>query len=69
MELPATCVESCTKTCNAVLEKYSSTIVSTTGYRLDPADAQRLLRSCQRNCATECTKPGKAFDFVIPYRK
>jgi hypothetical protein len=30
---------------------------------------ERVMKSCTRQCAYECAKPGKAYDFVVPYRQ
>lgn len=30
---------------------------------------ERVMRGCTRQCAYECAKPGKAYDFVVPYRQ
>ena len=39
-----------------------------TGYRMEADYAERSERSCTRACVAECLKPGRTFDFSLPFR-
>ncbi len=62
------CVPACRAACDAALEAHAALTRATTGYALAPDDAGRLAKACTRTCAVECTKPGRAFDFGVPFR-
>jgi hypothetical protein len=62
------CVPACRGACDGALEAHAALTRATTGYALASDDAARLGKSCARTCAVECTKPGRAFDFAIPFR-
>lgn len=68
-DLKETCRSSCQSACIDTLTGYATALTEESGFRLLDKDQERLLKSCTRNCSYECSKPGKAFDFVIPYRK
>lgn len=68
-DLKPVCKESCANTCSAGLAKWAKTAMSKTGFALTPGDAGRLVRACTRECAYNCAKEGKSYDFVAPYRK
>jgi hypothetical protein len=62
------CVPACRGACDGALDAHAALTRATTGYALASDDAARLGKSCARTCAVECTKPGRAFDFAIPFR-
>lgn len=68
-ELKEACVVPCAKACNLAMDAYAADNERRTGYRIDPKDVARLVRSCERSCAYECSKPGKTFDFTVPFRR
>lgn len=63
------CISSCGTACEAAFEAYAAEYKQRMGYVLDEKDRVRLLKNCKRSCAYECTKGGKAYDFVVPYRR
>jgi hypothetical protein len=68
-DLKDACTTACQGSCSGTVQAYAASLVERTGLRLLPKDQERLQRSCVRNCAYECSKPGRAFDFVVPWRK
>ncbi|KXZ52827.1 hypothetical protein GPECTOR_8g210 [Gonium pectorale] len=68
-DLKETCRSACEAACSEALDTYSQRVTQESGFALLPSDKARMTKSCGRNCQYECAKPGKAFDFVIPYRK
>jgi hypothetical protein len=68
-DLKPACVESCTSACSNALESYEARNQQETGYVLEGAEKARVLKNCRRSCTYECTKSGKAHDFVVPYRR
>ncbi|GIL71015.1 hypothetical protein Vretimale_4093 [Volvox reticuliferus] len=68
-DLKETCRSACESACTASLEIYGQQVTQESGFTLLASDKARMARSCTRNCSYECGKPGKAFDFVIPYRR
>lgn len=67
-ELAPACVPACRAACGAALAAQAAQTRSSTGFVLSGGAAQRLARACTRSCAYECTKPGRAFDFALPWR-
>jgi hypothetical protein len=51
------------------VNSYKAQLKEESGFALLAEDETRLVKNCSRTCAYECAKPGRAFDFVIPYRK
>ncbi|EFJ45471.1 hypothetical protein VOLCADRAFT_105916 [Volvox carteri f. nagariensis] len=68
-DLKETCRSACEAACTEALDSYGQQVTQESGFALLASDKARMARSCTRNCAYECGKPGKAFDFVIPYRR
>jgi hypothetical protein len=68
-QLPQTCQSSCEKACNAALEQWAQQELAQSGFVLLDKDYQRLQAGCRRECSLDCTRPGKAYDFTIPFRK
>jgi hypothetical protein len=68
-EMKPACVSSCGGACEAALQSYEADYKQRMGYVLEEKDRQRLLKNCKRSCAYECTKGGKVYDFVVPYRR
>jgi hypothetical protein len=62
------CVPACRGACDGALTARSALAKATTGYALPADDAARLGRACVRACGVECLKPGRAFDFAVPFR-
>jgi hypothetical protein len=62
------CVPACRGACEGALTARSALAKATTGYALPADDAARLGRACVRACGVECLKPGRAFDFAVPFR-
>lgn len=68
-DLKAVCAESCEASCNGTIEQYVADTQRATGLAVDEAVKARVLKSCVRNCRTECGKPGKVFNFIVPSRR
>lgn len=68
-ELKGTCTQSCETACSAALDKWEEQNKERTGFKLLDKDRARLIKSCTRDCGQDCLRPGKAYDFSIPYRK
>eukprot|EP00877_Chromochloris_zofingiensis_P001123 jgi/Chrzof1/11010/Cz05g20090.t1 len=68
-DLKPACVASCSSACDAALKNYADMNEAETGYQIQPADKTRVLKNCRRSCVYECTKSGKARDFVVPYNR
>jgi hypothetical protein len=62
------CAPACRTACSAALEAHATLTRATTGYALAADDSEKLGKQCTRVCGVECTKPGKAFDFALPWR-
>ena len=62
------CAPACRTACSAALEAHATLTRATTGYALAADDSEKLGKQCARVCGVECTKPGKAFDFALPWR-
>jgi hypothetical protein len=68
-ELPAACARSCETACSAAMQNYVLKAASETGILVEEKEKIRMTKSCTRDCRSECTKPGKAFDFVSTSRR
>lgn len=68
-DLNKACKQSCADACTDALTKYEERMFAETGYKLEPKERERVLRNCRHSCSYECTKSGKAHDFVVPYRR
>lgn len=68
LELKPTCVRSCDAACTDGLDLYTSESSASLGFKVPASAQERVLRSCRRQCVYECAKPGKAYDFSIPFR-
>jgi hypothetical protein len=68
-ELKPACVTACSSSCAASLDAYEQVLEKTSGYRLAASDRARIAKNCQRSCAVECNKSGKAHDFAAPYKR
>ena len=62
------CAPACRTACSNALEAHAALTRATTGYALAADDSERLGKQCTRVCGVECTKPGRAFDFALPWR-
>ena len=58
-ELKSTCLTSCEAACEAGLQKWETDNQIRTGFVLLDKDRTRLVKSCTRECTTDCTRPGK----------
>lgn len=67
-ELKPACVASCQSACAAGVAKYAADAQSFSGYGVTSEARERVQRGCQRQCTYDCGKPGRSFDFSIPYR-
>jgi hypothetical protein len=68
-DLKAVCKSSCTSACESALAAYEARLTAETGLTLDPKERSRVLKNCRHSCSYECTKSGKAHDFVVPSRR
>ncbi|GAX74781.1 hypothetical protein CEUSTIGMA_g2228.t1 [Chlamydomonas eustigma] len=68
-ELPTACARSCETACSAAMQNYVTKSASETGILVEEKEKIRMTKSCTRDCRSECTKPGKAFDFVSTSRR
>jgi hypothetical protein len=68
-DLGKACKESCASACTDALARYEARMFAETGFKLEPKERERVLRNCRHSCSYECTKSGKAHDFVVPYRR
>ncbi|KAF8073044.1 nip7 [Scenedesmus sp. PABB004] len=68
-DLKASCKASCGAACTDALAGYEERLFAESGLRLDDKERARVLRNCRHSCSYECTKSGKAHDFVVPSRR
>ncbi|KAL6758018.1 hypothetical protein V8C86DRAFT_2609894 [Haematococcus lacustris] len=68
-DLGSACVDSCQGACSAALDSRAEEERALSGFVLLSKDKERLLKSCTRECALDCKRPGKAYSFSTPYRK
>jgi len=68
-DLKGVCKQSCGSACEAALTAYESRLQAETGLSLSVKERQRVLKNCRHSCSYECTKSGKAHDFVVPSRR
>jgi hypothetical protein len=68
-EMKPACITSCASACDVAFEAYAAEYKARMGYVLEEKDRQRLLKNCKRSCGYQCTKGGKVYDFVVPYRR
>lgn len=68
-DLKKSCNQSCGDACNDALKAYEDRLYAETGLTLAPKERERVLRNCRHSCSYECTKSGKAHDFVVPSRR
>jgi len=68
-DMKQTCASSCEAACNRALDLFEVSEAKRSGFSLLEKDRTRLRKTCIRECSIDCTRPGKAYDFVIPYRK
>ena len=68
-DLNKACKQSCASACGDALARYEERMFAETGFKLEPKERERVLRNCRHSCSYECTKSGKAHDFVVPYRR
>lgn len=69
LELKPACAVSCRDACRDGLAAYTRESSAETGFKVSAKAQERVMRGCTRQCAYECAKPGKAYDFVVPYRQ
>ena len=67
-DIKPACAPACRSACGAALDAHAALTRATTGYALAADDSERLGKQCARVCGVECTKPGRAFDFALPWR-
>lgn len=68
-DLKAVCKQSCGSACEAALDAYEARLTAEMGLTLNSKERQRVLKNCRHSCSYECTKSGKAHDFVVPSRR
>jgi hypothetical protein len=68
-DLKVACKQSCGAACESALAAYEGRLTAETGLTLDPKERARVLKNCRHSCSYECTKSGKAHDFVVPSRR
>lgn len=67
-DLKPACSDSCKQACQATMDRYAQSSEAQAGLVIEKKDRERVVRSCERQCKYECSQPGTAFDFYIPYR-
>ena len=68
-ELAPACISACRAACGIAVERYAALSRAATGF-LVPDDARvRAVRTCSRECAYECNKPGKFYGFQVTSRR
>lgn len=67
-DLKPACVPACSQSCAGALDVHQARLLSETGFGMQPGERSRVEKACLRSCAYECTKPGRAFEFVVPFR-
>jgi len=65
--LPA-CAPACKASCARALREYDAGQRATTGFGVGKRESEKVLKSCVVTCGKDCTKPGKFFDYIIPFR-
>ena len=68
-ELRDSCASSCESTCQLAVDRYVAKALQETGIVVEERERQRVAKNCSRSCRTECSKPGKVFDFVVTSRR
>ena len=65
--LPA-CAPACKASCSAGLQEYIDGAKVSTGFGLGKEQREKVMRACLTTCGKDCTKSGKFYDFIIPFR-
>ena len=68
-ELGPACRSSCTAGCTDALERYKAESERRSGFVVGADEARRMLRQCSRECTYDCSKPGKQYDFEVPFKQ
>jgi hypothetical protein len=68
-DLKGVCAVSCDASCSATVEQYVAESARETGISVDDAVRARVLKSCVRDCRSECAKPGKNFNFIVTSKR
>ncbi|KAG1679300.1 hypothetical protein FOA52_009330 [Chlamydomonas sp. UWO 241] len=68
-DLKGVCAVSCEASCSATVDAYVAESARETGIAVDALVRDRVLKSCVRDCRSDCAKPGKVFDFVVTSRR
>mmetsp|Transcript_12139 Transcript_12139/g.39914 ORF Transcript_12139/g.39914 Transcript_12139/m.39914 type:complete len:222 (+) Transcript_12139:3-668(+) len=65
------CVPACKNSCNDAVRAFSEESYRRTGLSGvgEEEDLVKVVKSCVKRCAAECTKPGKTFDFEVGVRR
>lgn len=65
--LPA-CAPACKASCARALREYDAGQRATTGFGVGKRESEKVLKSCVVTCGKDCVKPGRFFDYIIPFR-
>ena len=68
-DLKDACATSCEAACSIVTEQYAAKAFEQTGIVVEERERLRVAKGCTRSCRTECSKPGKVFDFSVTSRR
>jgi len=68
-DMPQAVAPACRAACTISVTDYSKKQFDFSGYKLPEKDEQRMMKSCVRECNMSGTRPGKSFQFVVPYRR
>ena len=67
-DLRPACVPACRDACVGSLDRHSSRLKLDTGFALVASDRARVENACVKSCVNSCGRPGRSFEFVVPFR-
>ena len=68
-ELKSVCQSSCEASCASSISDYKEGVSRSSGLDLEEASVKRLIKSCQRDCKSECNKSGKISEWTEVSRR
>jgi hypothetical protein len=67
--LKVACQTSCESSCQTSIRSYKEGVSKSSGLDLDKGSVDRVLKSCVRDCKSECNKSGRASEFTELVRR
>ena len=66
--MPA-CVPACRSACFQATQAYDGQQLKSKGFGFTEKELGKVKGTCSARCEKECIKPGKSYDFQIPFRR